>query len=260
MPFANTRMIHLKTLEEVEIMAEGGRSLAEILERLKNETVAGVRTKALDKLAFDLIAQWGAEPAFLGYKPHGSGKAYPATLCVSVNETVVHGLPSEYVIQDGDLVKLDLGLIHQGFYLDAAITVGVGAVSKEARSLIAATEEALYAGIREAHPGNTIGDIGAAVEAVAKRAGFSAVTALGGHGIGRELHEDPHLSSVGPAGRGEELKAGMALAIEPMVGMGSGKVRQMSDDSFVTTDGSLAAHFEHTVAITEKGTRVLTKI
>jgi methionyl aminopeptidase len=252
--------MQIKTPEEIEIMAEGGRWLAEVLEKLREETKIGVQTDSLDELALQLIRERGAKPAFLGYAPHGSKKAYSKTLCVSVNDTVVHGLPSAYIIRDGDVVKLDLGLIHKGLYLDAAITVGVGGISEEAKRLIHATQKALEAGIAEARPGKTLGDIGAAIQKIAERGGFGIVTTLGGHGIGRALHEEPHVANVGRAGHGEECVAGMVLAIEPMITAGSGKVKQLKDDSFVTADGSLAAHFEHTVAITEQGSRVLTKI
>lgn len=251
-------MIILKTPEEIEIMAEGGKRLAGVLMALKNEVRPGITTKFLDALAYKLIRELGASPAFLNYRPSGSKKAYPYTLCASLNDTVVHGLPSDYVIREGDLVKLDLGLKYGGFYLDSAVTVGVGKISVEAKKLIQVTEESLARAIAEARPGNTLGDIGHAVEAHVKKNKFSVVQSLTGHGIGKGLHEDPYVLNFGKAHDGEKLKAGMVLALEPMVAMGAGGVLQRVDDSFATKDGSLAAHFEHTAAITENGPRILT--
>lgn len=250
----------IKTAEEIEFMAEGGRRLARILKTLKGEVRAGVRTSNLDRHALELIREVDCKPAFLGYRPHGVKKPYPATMCVSVNDGVVHCVPSEYVVKEGDVVALDIGLIYKGFYSDAALTVGVGKISEKAKRLIAVTEEALNWAIRVARPGNRIGDIGYAIHCYVEEHGFSVVQSLTGHGIGRELHEEPAVYNFGKRGTGEKLEVGMVLAIEPMVAAGSGKVKQLKDDSFVTADGSLAAHFEHTVAITEKGPEVLTKL
>ena len=252
--------MNLKTSAEITIMAEGGRRLAQVLETLRQAVHPGIPTLELDRLAYDLITKGGDEPAFLGYIPGGTDKPYPATLCASVNDTVVHGLPSNYILKDGDLLKLDLGLIHKKFYLDSAITVGVGKISKEAQNLMEVTERAMYAGIEAAKAGSTLGDIGAAVQAIIEENGFGVVRTLTGHGIGRELHEDPNVYNYGKRGSGEKLMPGLVIAIEPMVTMGGRDVRQAKDDSFVTKDGSLAAHFEHTVAITEQGTKILTKI
>lgn len=253
-------MLILKSPDEIEIMAEGGRRLANVLRQLAAETRAGVTTKQLDQIAYELIRQVGGKPAFLNYRPDGARRPYPFTLCVSVNDIVVHGQPSDYVISDGDLVKLDLGLIYKNFCTDAALAVGVGEISREAKKLIAATQEALAAAIEEVKPGHTLGDIGFAIAQVAKKSKCGIAEGLGGHGIGRALHEDPFVFNFGKKGEGEELKPGMVLAIEPMLTAGAGATKQVKrDESYATRDGSLAAHFEHTVAVTEDGARVLTE-
>lgn len=241
-------------------MAEAGRRLADILDFLAKSAKAGMKTKELDEIGFRMIKEAGCKPAFLDYRSRGTKKGYPATACVSVNENVVHGIPSDYVIKDGDIVKIDLGLIHKKFYVDAAVTVGIGGIGIKNRKLIEATKKAMELGINEARPGNTLGDIGFAIEHHVKSCGFSIVDLLTGHGIGRELHEEPHVYNFGKKGTGEKLVAGMVIAIEPMVAVKSGKVIQNKDDSFTMADGSMSAHFESTVAITEKGPVVLTKI
>ncbi len=248
----------IKTENEIEIMAEAGKKLAVVLDFLAKNVKAGIRTNELDDIASKLIKEAGCEPAFLNYKPYGAKKAYPATVCVSINEVVVHGVPSDYVIKDGDVVKIDIGLIHKGFYADAAVSVGIGAIGIKNRNLIETTKKALELGINEARPGNTLGDIGFVIEQRVKANGFSVVELLTGHGIGRELHEDPYVYNFGKRGEGDELKEGMVLAIEPMVTAGKGKLKQLKDDSFATVDGSFTAHFEHTVAITKDGPKVLT--
>jgi methionyl aminopeptidase len=261
-------MVTIKTPAEIEIMAAGGKRLAEVLHALEREVAVGMTTKHLDRVAYQMIHKLGAKPAFLHYFPAGARREYPYTLCSSVNDVVVHGQPSDYALADGDLIKLDLGLIYKGLYLDSAVTVAVGeaknvAAGREAHKLIATTQEALAAGIAEAQLGNTIGDIGAAIEAVVRRAKFSVAEGLIGHGIGRELHEDPAVFNFGKRGSGEPLEEGMTIAIEPMVIASSAKnggatvVRR--DDSYASRDGSLTAHFEHTVAITADGPRILTK-
>lgn len=252
-------MITLKSPEEIGVMAEGGKILGMVLREIKAAAHAGVATKELDALAYKLIIGAGAKPAFLHYRPTGAARGYPATLCASVNDGIVHGLPSKRVLQEGDVLKLDLGLRYKGFYSDAAVTVGIGKVNTETKNLIRATEAALAAGINEARAGKTIGDIGFAIETVAKKNGFSVVEGLTGHGIGQALHEDPYVFNFGRRGDGETLKNGMVIAIEPMFAAGSGAIKELSDGSYVTMDGSLAAHFEHTVAIAEKGPRILTK-
>lgn len=253
-------MIFLKSPGEIEVMAEAGRRLGEILGALQKEVRPGVRTNALDRKSFQLIREAGCEPAFLNYQPAWVEKPYPATLCVSVNDVIVHGVPSRRIIEDGDIVKLDLGLKFKGLYVDAAITVGVGDIDAKKKKLIAAARNALEAGIKQAAPGKTLGDIGSAIEKSVRAERFSIVEGLTGHGVGRELHEEPVVHNFGRPGKGERLKAGMVIAIEPMISAGSGKIKQLEDESFATADGSLSAHFEHTVAITENGPRVLTKV
>jgi methionyl aminopeptidase len=249
----------LRTPQEIVVMAEGGRRLGEVLQKLKKEVKSGVTTLELDRLARNLIMSGGDTPAFLNYRPAGAQKAYPYTLCASVNAVVVHGQPSPYVLAEGDIIKLDLGLKHKGFYLDAAITVPVGRIGAQEKKLLAVTEEALYAGIKEAKVGKQLGDIGHAIEKVIRKNEFSVAEGLTGHGIGKNLHEDPTVFNFGDKGTGEKLVAGMVLAIEPMVAIGRGDIVQLLDESYGTADHSWAAHFEHTVAITEKGPLILTK-
>ncbi|OGY97692.1 MAG: type I methionyl aminopeptidase [Candidatus Liptonbacteria bacterium RIFCSPLOWO2_01_FULL_56_20] len=251
-------MASLKTSAEIGAMAEAGRRLAEVLSLLAAEVRPGVATMHFEELGRKLIRERGAEPAFLGYRPHWSERSYPYALCVSLNDTVVHGRPGAYVIREGDLVKLDLGVKYGGWYVDAACTVGAGRITPEAQKLITATKTALERAIEETRPGRTLGDIGWAIEQVARRAGFSVARSLTGHGIGRELHEEPSVLNVGRRGKGEELTPGMVLAIEPMIVAGQGEVKERKDESVATADGSLAAHFEHTVAITKQGPRILT--
>jgi len=240
-------------------MAEGGRRLGAVLQRLKAEVKPGVTTLALDRLARKLIMDGGDTPAFLNYRPEGARHAYPYTLCASVNNVIVHGQPSKYILNEGDIIKLDLGLKHGGFYLDAAITVPVGHVSAEAKKLIAVTEESLYAGIKEAKPGRALGDIGYAIERVVQKKKFSIAEGLTGHGIGRAIHEEPTVFNYGDRGTGMKLRPGMVIAIEPMVAVGGGAIVQLLDEGYGTADHSWAAHFEHTVAITETGPMILTK-
>lgn len=253
-------MIYLKSAEEIEVMAEGGKHLAAVLRKLTAGIQTGMTTKEIDAMAYDLITGFGDKPSFLNYRPEGARKAYPATICASLNDVVVHGTPSaRTVVREGDLVKLDLGLIHGGFHLDAARTVGIGSISAEEKRLIEVTRHALSAGIKEAKPGRTLGDIGFAIESVIREAGFSVAQGLTGHGIGRSLHEDPAVFNFGRRGQGLDIAEGMVIAIEPMVNIGGGAIKQLPDDSYATRDGSLSAHFENTVAITKKGPRVLTE-
>jgi len=240
-------------------MAEGGRRLGVVLQRLRAEVKPGMTTLALDEVARKIIVDGGDVPAFLNYRPAGARHAYPYTLCASVNSVVVHGQPSEYVLKEGDIIKLDLGLKHGGFYLDAAITVGVGRVSTEAKKLMAVTEESLYAGIKEAKPRHTLGDIGYAIERVARKNKLSVAEGLTGHGIGRSLHEDPNVFNYGDRGTGMKLLPGMVIAIEPMLAIGGGDIVQLKDEGYGTADHTWAAHFEHTVAVTEDGPMILTR-
>jgi methionyl aminopeptidase len=251
--------MELRTPQEIQIMAEGGRRLGAVLQQLKTEVRPGVTTLALDRVARAIIVDGGDVPAFLNYRPAGARHAYPYTLCASVNNVVVHGQPSSYALREGDIVKLDLGLKHDGFYLDAAITVPVGHASAEAKKLMAVTEESLYAGIKEAKPGRSLGDIGYAIERVVRKNQFSVAEGLTGHGIGKSLHEEPTVFNFGDRGTGMKLVPGMVIAIEPMVTIGGGAIVQLKDESYGTVDKTWAAHFEHTVAVTDAGPMILTK-
>ena len=246
-------MINLKTDHEIEMMARAGRVLEGVVEELKVACREGVRTIELDRLAERRIRAAGARPGFLGY--HG----FPNSICVSINDEAVHGIPSKRRIADGDIVSLDLGLVLDGFWADMGCTVAVGKVEPEARRLTRVTEECLAIAISHAQPGGRLGDISAAVQRHAEEAGFSVIRQFVGHGIGRQMHEDPQLPNFGLAGTGPELKPGMTLAIEPMVNQGGAEVYIKPDGWTVcTSDGSLSAYFEHTVAITKSGPRVLT--
>lgn len=245
--------IALKTPEQIARIGEACAIVHEVLAELSRAAVAGVTTLELDRLAHARTRARGAVPAFLGY--HG----YPASLCISVNDEVVHGIPSaSRKLVDGDVVGLDYGVVLDGWYGDAARTVAVGTISAEAARLLAVGEEALRRAVRAARPGGTTGDVGAAVQAYVEGEGFSVVREFVGHGIGRRLHEPPHVPNYGEAGSGEPLRPGTVLAIEPMVNAGAPDVEQLDDGwTAVTSDGSLSSHFEHTVAVTENGPVVL---
>lgn len=250
-------MIILKTPDEIEIMARASKIVAETLQVLKREVRPGMTTEDLDRIAENHIRARGGIPAFKGYR------SYPKTLCASVNEQVVHGIPSaRRVLKEGDIIGLDLGAIVEGFYGDAAMTVPVGAVSTKVAALLRVTEEALYKGIEQARMGNRLSDISHAVQRHAEAAGFAVVTDFVGHGIGRQLHEEPQVPNYGKPGQGPRLQVGMVLAIEPMVNMGQSGVRILDDQwTAVTKDGSLSAHFEHTIAIQAEGpARILTQL
>ncbi len=249
-------MIILKTPDEIEVMARASKLVAETLRALKREVRPGVTTEDLDRIAEDFIRSRGGIPAFKGYR------SYPKTLCASVNEQVVHGIPSKRVLKEGDIIGLDLGAIVDGFYGDAAVTVPVGAIHPRVTELLQVTEEALYKGIEQAVVGNRLSDISHAVQRHAEAAGFSVVTDFVGHGIGRQLHEEPQVPNYGKPGQGPRLQVGMVLAIEPMINVGNSGVRILDDQwTAVTKDGSLSAHFEHTIAIQASGPpRILTKL
>ena len=241
-------MIILKTPDEIALMAKASRVVAEALEGLKSATKPGVTTDELDRLAEAEIRSRGALPAFKGYRN------YPKTLCVSVNEQVVHGIPSKRVLKDGDIVGLDLGAIVGGFYGDSAVTIAVGRIDEKAATLVRVTEESLSLAIQQARVGNRLSDISHAVQQHVEAAGYSVVTEFVGHGIGRQLHEEPQVPNYGKPGQGPRLQPGMVLAIEPMVNMGGSAVRVLDDRwTAVTVDGSLSAHFEHTIAIQPSG-------
>lgn len=257
-------MINIKTQKEIEIMAEGGKILASILKDLTKAVKLGITTQDLDKLARELVFKFGAKPAFLNYN------GYPATLCTSLNDEIVHGVPLERKLQKGDLLKLDMGVLYKGFYTDSAVTVLVGGGFNKVpllnrgillkKKLIRVTREALELGIKQARPGNTLGDIGSVIQKYVEKNGFNVVRDLVGHGIGRELHEEPQVPNYGQPGTGPKLVEGTVIAIEPMVVTGDWKTKEGPDGFvFQTKDGGLAAHFEHTIAITEKGPLVLTR-
>ena len=241
-----------KSWGELQKMARASKITVDTLSLLEAAAQPGVTTKELDQLAHDAIVKAGAKPAFLGYR------GYPATLCISVNEEIVHGIPGPKKLKDGDIVGLDLGCVVDGFYGDAARTVAVGRASAEAERLMKATRESLFAGIDMCRPGNRIGDIGHAVQTHAESFGYSVVKDFVGHGIGTSLHEEPQVPNYGPAGRRERLVAGMCLAIEPMVNVGRPEVEMLADGwTAVTRDRSLSAHFELSVAVTEFGPWIL---
>jgi methionyl aminopeptidase len=252
-------MITLKSVREIEVMRRANVIVAEILQQLKEKAAPGVTTLEMDALAEELTYKKKAAPAFKGYKM--AGRVYPKSLCVSVNEEIVHGIPSGRVLKDGDIVGIDFGVIYEGFYGDSAVTVGIGKISEDARRLVQVTEQALYRGIEHLRDGKRLGDLSAAIQQTVEGAGFSVVRAFVGHGIGKHLHEDPPVPNYGEPERGLRLKEGMVLAIEPMVNAGSWDVKMKEDGwTAVTGDGSLSAHFEHSVAITENGPYILSKL
>lgn len=250
-----------KSEEEKEILREGGKRLANILHTLKSKVVPGVQTQALEDEARKLIQEAGATPAFLGYTPQGADRPYPSALCVSINEEIVHGIPNENskVIQDGDVVTLDCGIVYEGLVTDSAVSTVAGRGAKEDYMLIQATEEALDAAINAAAVGATIGDIGNAVARVEKKYNLCAPLELGGHGVGKGVHEEPFVPNWGKKGEGEELIEGMVLAIEPMFSIGTNEITLSKDGyTYMTKDGSKAAHSEHTILITKEGAEILT--
>jgi methionyl aminopeptidase len=245
--------IIVKTPEQVERMAAAGSIQARCLKMLESKCRPGVTTAELDAAAEKFITSQGAVPSFKGYR------GFPGSICASPNSMVVHGIPGPYEIKRGDVISLDVGVTYEGWVADAAITVPIGPVSPEARKLLDTTENSLFAGIAEARPGNRLGDVSAAIQRTVEAEGLSIIRTLVGHGIGRDMHEDPQIPNYGEPGRGPELETGMVLAIEPMVNVGTDLVR-VGDDNWAvySQDGSLAAHFEFTVAVTEDGPRVLT--
>lgn len=252
-------MISLKSPREIEIMRRANVIVAEVLQELKRRVAPGVTTLDLDAVAEELTLKKKAIPAFKGYNV--GGRIYPRCLCASINDEIVHGIPSNRALREGDIIGLDYGVIFEGFYGDSAVTVGVGKVSEEAQRLMDVTEQSLYKGIEQLRDGRRLGDLGAAVQRFAESAGFSVVRAFVGHGIGKRLHEEPPVPNYGEPERGLRLKEGMVLAIEPMVNTGGYEV-EIKDDGWtaVTKDGSLAAHFEHSVAITKDGPFILSQI
>lgn len=249
----------VRTPEEREYLIEGGKRLARVLARLEEAVHPGITTRSLDDLAERLIREEGDIPAFKGYTPEGADYPFPATLCVSINDEVVHGIPGDRQLQAGDIVALDLGLIHHGLVLDAAVTVPVGTTDAVSYALMDAARTALDAGIAAARPGSRIGDISHAIGSAVQGTTFSIVKVLGGHGVGRSVHEEPWIGNEGHPGTGPEIVSGMVLALEPIVNAGKAAVQVANDGyTFRTRDGSRSAHFEHSILIEEAGTTVLT--
>lgn len=248
-------MIHLKSSREIALMKKAGGITASILKEVCDAVGPGVSTRSLDELAFDLCKKHNVKPAFKGYQ------GYPASICISINEQVVHGIPGPRKLAEGDIVGLDFGVISDGYYGDTAITVPVGKISSEVQNLLDVTKRSLHAGIEQAKVGNRLFDISNAVQTCVEAAGFSVVREFVGHGIGRSLHEEPQVPNFGPKGKGLALKAGMVIAIEPMVNMGGAAVKVLEDGwTAVTLDGKWSAHFEHTIAITDSGPEILTVV
>lgn len=249
-------MITIKSKTEFEVMRRAGHLVAETLDKLKNAVKPGMSTADLDKIAFEHITRHKGVPSFKGY--HG----FPASICTSVNDEVVHGIPSKRrVLEEGDIISIDCGAIIDGWHGDAALTVPVGHASPEMERLMQVTSDSLHKGIESVVPGKRVGDISAAIQEYAESHGYSVVREYVGHGIGRQMHEDPQVPNWGSPGRGVLLKPGMALALEPMVNAGNGDVRVLKDEwTVVTQDGKWSAHFEHTVALTDDGPEILTKL
>ena len=251
--------LELKSSQDLERMRRAGRIVAEVLQRLQEEIRPGVTTLELDRIAEDMTRKHGGVPAFKGYQV--GTKVFPASLCVSVNEEVVHGIPSSRVLRDGEVVSLDFGVLADGYYGDAAVTAPVGNVSEQATHLLTATLNSLWEGIRTMRVGNRLGDLSWAIQRYAETAGLSVVREFVGHGIGRRLHEEPQVPNFGEPGKGRLLREGMVLAIEPMLNLGGpGVVLKEDGWTAVTRDGSLSAHFEHSVAVTADGPLVLTEL
>jgi methionyl aminopeptidase len=252
-------VISLKSPREIEVMRRANLVVAEVLQELKRHVAPGITTLDLDAIAEEMTLKKNAIPAFKGYNV--AGRIYPRCLCASVNEEIVHGIPANRALREGDIVGLDYGVIYEGFYGDSAITVGVGRVSEEAQRLMEVTEQSLAEGIDQLREGKRLGDFGSVVQRRAESAGYSVVRAFVGHGIGKKLHEEPPVPNYGEPDRGLRLKEGMVLAVEPMVNVGGYEVEIKEDGwTAVTKDGSLAAHFEHSVAITKDGPYILSQL
>lgn len=246
--------INLKTSAEIKKMREGGKIAAAVLEKISNTVKTGVTVKDLDLIAEEKIRKAGAKPSFKGYK------GYPTATCISINDEVVHGIPSERVLKNGDIVGIDLGVFYQGFHTDTAITIGIGKISQEAQKLIDITKKSLDSAIKEIKPGKCLGDVQFVIQKTVEEAGFGVIRDLVGHGVGRKLQESPSIPNFGKKGTGLILREGMTLAIEPMVSAGDWHIKVLNDGwTVVTADGSLSAHFEHTIAVTKNGCEILTK-
>jgi methionyl aminopeptidase len=251
----------IKTAKEIEIIREGGKRLARVLAETAKMVKPGISTFELDQYAYKLITEMGDVPAFLNYRPEGAPKAFPATICISVNNEIVHGIPSKKkILKEGDIVSLDLGLKHRGLFTDHAITVPVGDISKKDKQLLDNTKKALEIGIWAARGGDTVGDIGNAIESFVNHR-YGIVRELAGHGVGKEIHEDPYIPNYGKVHKGQKLIPGMIVAIEPMLNIGKDDIISASDGwTIKTADGARSAHFEHTILITEGDAEILTLI
>lgn len=249
---------YIKTADEIKKMTRAGEILAIARKAVKEAIAPGVTGKQIDAIFRHAVETAGGTPIFLGYRPDGADKPYPASICFSVNDVIVHGTPNDKPLKNGDVVSVDMGAGFEGYCADSAFTVGVGKISLVAQKLIEATRESLELAIKAAKPGATLGDIGHVIQSHIKKAGFKVAQGLTGHGIGKHLHEEPYVFNEGKPGTGLRLEAGMCFAIEPMVAVGTGKITQLEDDSYAMVDGSLSAHFEHTIVITERGAKVLT--
>lgn len=248
-------MITIKTEEEIKIMKEAGQILVKALKEVIKKAKPGVTTLELDRIAENFISSARAKPGFKGYE------GFPYSLCASVNENIVHGLPSNYILKDGDIIGLDLGVLYKGYYSDTAVTVAIGKISFEAKRLLDVAKKSLRLGIKKVRIGNTIGDIGNTIQRFVEGQGYGVVRDLCGHGIGKDLHEDPKIPNFGKRGQGEKLVEGMVICIEPMITEGDYNIVKSQDGyGFATKDKKLSAHFEHTIAITKKGPVILTQL
>lgn len=252
-------MITVKSRVELEKMRRASHIVADVMDAVSAAVAPGVTTGQLDAIAFDVIRSAGGTPSFRGYRISNDVPPFPATICASVNEELVHGIPGKRILAEGDIISIDVGAIWQGYHGDAAITLAVGTIPPETKRLLDVTQDALYAGIAAARGGNRLGDISAAVQAAIEAGGYAVVRGYGGHGIGRKLHEDPHVSNHGSPGRGPLLQAGTTLALEPMANAGRVETKVLPDRwTVVTADGKLCAHFEHTICITNAEPEILT--
>ncbi|UMX47555.1 MAG: type I methionyl aminopeptidase [Candidatus Nealsonbacteria bacterium DGGOD1a] len=253
-------MIYIKTPKDLEIIAQGGKLLASVLARLKDEVKIGIATKEIDNLAEKLIFECGGKPSF-SLPENSGGGGFPAATCVSINDEVVHGIPSERIVKDGDLVTVDVGMVYKGFHTDTALSVAVGEAAPETRRMLRITKKALKYAIKKSRAGNTFGDVGNTIERYVESQGFHVISDLCGHGIGKSLHEDPQVMNYGRRHKGPAIKVGMVFCPEPMVTAGNPDIyRDKNGWTYRVKDGGWAAHFEHTIAIFPDGARILTKI
>ena len=253
-------MIHLKDKKDIVILQEGGKRLAKVMKVLRREAKPGISAAFLDEIAYKMIKKYGGYPSFLNYQADFADRPFPNSLCVSLNDVIVHGIPrKDIILKPGDLVSLDLGMEYQGLFTDMAITVGLGRMKPEEKRLIETTQKALAVAIKVARPGKTLGDIGYAIENCATKNGFVVIRDLVGHGVGYAVHEDPPIFNYGEKAKGIKIETGLVIAIEPMITSGNGSIKEMSDNSFATLNGKKACHFEHTIAILKNKTIIITR-